>query len=309
MEGNLSKGTVATIGTYDGVHLGHQAVLGVLLDVARSRGADPVACIFEVPPRRSIAPSPSPHLLLPIELRRRILSRYVERVVTLDFTEVRDLEPTAFVEEVLVGKQEIQDVVVGSGFRFGRGRTGSIEDLRRLGPKLGFRAHGVPPVIAGAQPISSTRIRRQVADGHVDEAAKLLGRPPVLWGRVTHGQKVGRTLDRPTANLDIHPHVLLPADGVYMAHAFWGGRREHALLYVGRRPTLGEGERRCEVHVLSEDAFDAYDLGMEVHVHAMLREDRRFDSLDALRAQIDRDVKAAIARRAEHPVTIDPICG
>lgn len=303
------KGAVATIGTYDGVHLGHQAVLGVLLDVARARKAERVACVFEIPPRRSIAPSPSPHLLLPIELRKHILRSYVDRVVTLSFSDLRDVMPDAFVREILVRRLGVRDVVVGTGFRFGKDRGGSIEDLKRLGPELGFKTRGVPPVIAGTQPISSTRIRRQVADGHVDEAAKLLGRPPILLGRVTHGAGVGRKLGRPTANLDVHPDVLLPADGVYSAHAFWGGRREHALLYVGRRPTFGPGERRCEVHVLSEDDFDAYGLAMEVHILAFVREDLPFDSLSTLRDQIDRDVADAISRRFEHPLTIDPISG
>jgi len=303
------RGAVVTIGTYDGVHLGHQAILEQVSRSARETGAERVACIFPIPPRRSIHPTPSPHLILPLALRKKLLSEYVDRIELLDFTALRDLQPREFVEEVLIERLNVGTVVVGSSFRFAKDRAGTVETLTQLGPELGFEAQGLPPVYVGQEPVSSTRIRRQIGDGHVEDAAQLLGRPPLLVGRVVRGKGVGRTLGFPTANLDVHPHILLPADGVYAAHAFWGRERVHALLYVGRRPTLGGEDRLCEVHVLTDRDIDLYSHTMEIHVRSFLREDRRFASLEALSTQIRSDVEHARAARVKHPLRTDPISG
>jgi len=288
-----SDGTVVCIGTFDGVHVGHQAILSRVREVAGARGLASIAYAFDAPPRWTQAGEPDRTLLLPRATKRALLQAYVDRVIPVALADVRHIEPAAFAEAILVEQLQARVVVVGEGFRFGRDRGGTVEDLERHGSRLGFETVAVARVEADGALVSSTRIRSLVVDGRVREAAPLLGRPPLLVGIVEAGDRLGRSLGYPTANLEIDPHELLPGAGIYVIHAFCKGSRHEGLLYIGDRPTIGGGSLRCEVHLLTPGPIDLYGVDMEVHLLKRLREDRAFDSLDALRAQIERDIVAA----------------
>jgi len=305
----METGSVVTVGTFDGVHLGHRAVLTAVDRLARKQNRERVAYVFEYPPRATLGTDPFAGLILPIDLRESLLRDFVDRVVLARFAEVRDLSPGAFVEEVLVQRLGARTVVVGEEFRFGSGRGGDVAMLRTLGREHGLDVRSTSPALADGDPVSSTRIRRLLIEGRVGEAAALLGRPPILVGRVTEGEKIGRDLGYPTANLSVGPQILLPADGVYFARAFANDRRDHALLYVGSRPTITESARRCEVHLLTPPEGELYRTRMEVHVLDRLRDDQAFSTLDALGDQIARDVDAARELIECHPLSGDPIGG
>jgi riboflavin kinase/FMN adenylyltransferase len=301
--------TVVTIGTFDGVHVGHQRILKRVDREARERGGARVANVFALPPRMTLEPDALSDLLLPVERRERLLRAFVDRVVFAEFSDVRQLSPQAFAQEVIVESLNARAVVVGEGFRFGRDRSGDLTALRSLGEALGFAVQSVPALLMDGEPVSSTRIRGLLREGRVRDAAHLLGRPPLLVGDVVHGEHIGRTLGHPTANLHLDSRILLPGDGIYYSHVYINESSAHGLLYVGSRPTAQGRERRSEVHLLSPPEEDLYGLSIEVHILERLRGDRAFPSLDALREEIECDVKAARALVARHPLPGDRIRG
>ncbi|MFC2077226.1 riboflavin biosynthesis protein RibF [Candidatus Bipolaricaulota bacterium] len=305
----METGSVVTVGTFDGVHLGHRAVLAEVDRLARKQGRERVAYVFEFPPRATLGTDPFAGLILPIDLREDLLRGFVDRVVLARFAEVRNLSPGTFVEEVLVQRLGTRTVVVGEGFRFGSGRGGDVAMLRTLGREHGFDVRSAAPAMADGDPVSSTRIRRLLIEGRIGEAAALLGRPPILVGYVTEGEKIERDLGYPTANLSVGPQILFPADGIYFAHVFVNGGRDHGLLYVDSRPTIAESDRRCKVHLLSPPEGELYQTRMEVHVLDRLRDDRAFSTLDALGDQIARDIDAARELIEHHPFSGGPIGG
>ena len=305
----MGSPNVLAIGTFDGVHLGHRAILDRLGQIAQERGGRRVVYAFAHPPRFTTRPDHSAGLLLPLDVRIDLLRRTADHLVLASFADVRELAPRAFAEQVLADELCVSTVVVGVGFRFGQGRTADVATLQRLGEDLGFDVVGVPHVLVEDRPVSSTRIRSLLRAGRVLEAGRLLGRPPVLIGRVAAGDRIGRSLGHPTANLALDPEVLLPGDGIYFARAIVDGQRAHGLLYIGRRPTFGTDTRRCELHLLANPQTDLYDLWIEVHVMERMRDDRPFESPDELRAQIDRDVRAATDLARRHSLTFDSIRG
>jgi len=282
------------IGTFDGVHVGHVAVLGAARHEARRRGATAVAYTFDASPR-SILGGEAAHLLLPAHAKHTLLEQHVDRVVEVPFLSLRDLSPEAFVQMELVEKLDAIAIVVGRSFRFGRDRSGDLTALQRVTGDRSLDAIAVDLAEMGGEPITSTRIRELLRRGAVDEAACLLARPPALLGPVVRGDGLGRRLGFPTANLSIDPAVLLPADGVYSAWAFCGALATAALAYIGIRPTLGTSSRRCEIHLLTAPDEDLTGSTMEVHLHRRLRGDRTFASLDALRCGIAADVASVAA--------------
>lgn len=289
----MDHGHIITIGTFDGVHAGHRAILSMARQRAQELNLDSTAFTFLRPPRSYATDAPRRILLLPPQVKRKLLERYVDRIVDAEFSEVRDLSPAAFFREILVARLHAREVVVGEGFRFGHRREGTAETLRSLGNKHSVSVHLVPRVFADGEPASSTRIRAHLRRGEIEPASHLLGRPPLLFGTVAEGDRIGRDMGFPTANLTVHPDVLLPSDGIYFVQAFFPGQRFHGLLYVGRRPTFESRELRCEVHLLSEPEQTLYGKVAEVHLLGRLREDRAFDSAEALARQIAEDVDHA----------------
>jgi len=299
-----------TIGTFDGLHVGHWAILDRLAAVASQQGLRPVALAFGLPPRCGLARRSfgGRCLVLSIDLRAALLASRVREVQWLRFADVRAVSAETFVRQMLCERLRARVVVVGESFRFGRHRAGDVSTLRRAaGGRIAIEA--VRSEAADGATVSSSRIRALVARGEVASAAKLLGRSEVLAGRVVRGDRVGRTIGFPTANIAVASLVVLPADGVYLAYAYWRGGEGHGMLYVGRRPTIGGATRRVELHLL--DAPDAELLGerLEVHVVRRLRSEARFAGLDALQAAIARDRDAALEATTRGEVVPTRILG
>ncbi|MGF1466944.1 MAG: bifunctional riboflavin kinase/FAD synthetase [Sandaracinaceae bacterium] len=287
---------VVTPGNHDGVHLGHRA----LLEAARASAgssASPrrvVVLTFDPHPLAVLAPERAPASLTTLARRQELLMALgADEVVvrTFDAAFAR-LSPEAFVEGSLVRDLSARTVVIGPDFRFGRARAGDGGYLRTLGREHGFDVLEVPPVRVGDETVSSTRIRGLLEDGDVSRADQLLGRPHDVGARVVEGDGRGRTLGFRTANLACEP-VLLPADGVYAVVVRVGEDAEllHGVANLGVRPTVGAG-RSVEVHLLGVDA-DLYDRALRVAFVRRLRPERKFDGLEALKAQIAEDVGAA----------------
>jgi riboflavin kinase / FMN adenylyltransferase len=285
---------VLTLGNFDGVHLGHQAIVARARAEADRRGAQVVALTFHPHPLAVLAPARAPALVQ--SLRDRLASLRdlgVDAAVVQRFTPAfAALEPQAFVEGFLLRSLELVHVVVGYNVNFGRNRAGSAATLRELGARHGFDVETVGPVTVGDATVSSSMVRKAVAAGDVARAAALLGRPHRLRGRVVVGDRRGRTIGFPTANLHVRPGVLLPADGVYAVRAAVDGAARPAVVNVGVRPTFGEARRTIEAHVLDWNG-DLYGRWLELELVARLRGEERFAGVDALRAAIAADVDHA----------------
>jgi riboflavin kinase/FMN adenylyltransferase len=294
-----SPGTAVTIGAYDGVHIGHRAVLAELRRLADARGLETVVVTFDRHPAAVVRPESAPRLLTGLDQKLEALQATgsVDRTVVVPFDKRRSQEePEDFVREILVDALSARLVVVGEDFHFGRRRRGNVELLRQLGDSLGFEVVGLPLVeVDGA--VSSTAIRRLVAEGDVAAAARLLGRPFEVRGLVTSGSRRGRTLGFPTANVDVAPELLLPAEGIYAGWYARPDRERHAAaVSVGRRPTFNDSVTApvLEAYLLDFDG-DLYGELARVAFVTRLRDEQRFDSADDLVAQMGRDVDEARA--------------
>lgn len=286
--------TALTVGSFDGVHRGHQAVLAELVRVAGEQGLDSLAVTFEPHPLDVVNPAAAPKLLTLTEEKLDLLRGSVLRVEVLPFTaELARLEPEEFIREVLLRRFAMRQLVLGYDHGFGRGRSGDVGLLRRLGASAGFQVDEVEAVRDGGQPISSTLIRDAVAHGDLTSAARALGRSYAVRGVVKKGEGRGRTIGIPTINLAApDPRKLLPPDGVYAARVVWRGRRYDAMMNQGARPTFGVTERGLEVH-LFDFAGDLYGETVTVEWVRRLRDVRTFPSRDALVAQLARDAQSA----------------
>ena len=285
---------VVALGNFDGVHLGHQAVLGRAVEEGRARGLWVVAATFDPHPWAVLWPGEQPRLLTTLGMRRELLLRYgADEVRAIAFDkELSRKGPEAFVRDVLVGEIGARVVVVGENFRFGYKAAGDVGDLRRLMRSFGGDAFAVPVRAGGAGEISSTRIRALLAEGEVGEAAALLGRPYVLRGEVVTGDGRGRTIGFPTANVLPDPSLVVPTHGVYAGHVRVGEAEYAACTNVGWAPTFDRGESRVEAHLLDFEG-DLYGRVVDVGFLRRIRGEKRFSGVEELKAQISRDVEEA----------------
>lgn len=282
---------VATIGNFDGVHRGHREIVDRVIDSARRDGRRAVLITFEPHPLAVVAPERKPPRLQTRKQQLDALERCgLDDVVIVAFDrELAALDADAFVRQVLTAHLPLEAIHVGENFRFGKGRAGDVETLRAMGA---FAVHGVAPVTVDGVVVSSSEIRKRVAAGDVAGAARLLGRPYALVGEVVHGDGRGSTIDFPTANL-AHANELLPAGGVYVTECSFDARREPSVTNVGVRPTIeDDAAPRVESHLL-DFAGDLYGREIEVHFRERLRDEMRFDDVEALADQIARDRAAA----------------
>jgi riboflavin kinase/FMN adenylyltransferase len=287
---------VLTLGNFDGVHRGHQAIIARARADADARHGSVVALTFHPHPLAVIAPGRAPAMVQSLRDRLATLrAAGVDVTVAQRFTRAfSTLDPDAFVERFLLPRIELLHVVVGYNVTFGRGRAGTAETLAALGAKLGFGVDQVGPVRVGDEAVSSSAVRRAIETGDVALAERLSAGPRDSRGRVVTGERRGRTLGFPTANLHSKPGVLLPADGVYAVRAHVDGTALPAVLNVGIRPTFGELRRTVEAHVLDWEG-DLYGRWLELDLVARLRGEQRFDGPATLVAQITADVAAARA--------------
>jgi riboflavin kinase/FMN adenylyltransferase len=290
--------TVLTLGNFDGVHLGHREIIARAVARARTLDGHAVALTFEPHPLAVLVPERAPPMIQPLHDRLAALRGLgIETTVLQRFTrEFAALEPESFVRDFLLRRLELLHVVVGYNVNFGRDRAGSAETLRVLGERFGFGVEVVGSVAApGGAPgeqVSSTQLRALLARGDMPGARRLLGRPYALRGRVVVGDRRGRTLGFPTANLHVRPGLLLPADGVYAITAEVDGAPVPGVLNIGVRPTFGGRRRTIEAHLLDFDA-DLYRRWLVVEVIDRLRGEATFAGPDALRVAIAADVAHA----------------
>lgn len=283
--------TALTLGTFDGVHRGHKALLERTVAWAREHNTLSVAFVFTQPPSNSLG-IPKP-LLLPVRKKLEKISQIVEHVLAVEFPEVSEMAAEEFVENILVRQLRLAHIVIGPDARLGRGRRGDKALLEELGTRFGFSVEVVPPVTtAQKKSISSTAIRESLLTGRLQEAHEMLGYAPTLWGTVVHGDGRGRQLGYPTANLALEQNVLMPAAGVYAVRVTVKDTQRDGVLYIGSRATFVPSSPSIEVHIFETDE-ELYGLELEVQLVKRLRNDQRFDSLEALKAQIERDIDAA----------------
>jgi riboflavin kinase/FMN adenylyltransferase len=295
-------GPAVTVGNFDGVHRGHQALLSAAVARAGEDGRPVVVLAFEPHPARVLQPERAPASLMTVGQKAETLAELgASALALLPFTaQTAKAPPDAFAREVLAQALGARHVVVGEGFRFGANRGGGVGDLVRLGRELGFEVLAVPALFSGGTPISSSRIRQRLAEGDVAGAAELLGRGYFVDGSVVRGDGRGRTLGIPTANVAPENEVL-PAAGVYACRVRTPqGPGAPAVANLGHRPTFGGTSPRLEVHLLDFDA-DLYGQQIRVTFVERLREERAFGSAGALVKQIEEDVKEARTRLCPAP--------
>jgi riboflavin kinase/FMN adenylyltransferase len=295
---------VVTIGVFDGVHRGHRA----LLTAARATDLPVVALTFDPHPAAVFSPGRLPELLGTLDERiARLSAAGADRVVVARFDRALAAQtPETFAQEILARRLGAQVVVVGTDFRFGCDRRGDIETLRALGVRLGFSVTVVPPVFVDGIPARSTTVRQMLSGGEADEAARLLGRAYTLSGTVVRGRQLGRTIGYPTANLSWEDGLLVPAAGIYAGYA----RREDSTVWrtaisIGTNPTVVDGgPSTVEAYLMDGFAGDLYDQRLDLAFVHRLRATVTFESLDALIAQIGRDVAEAADRLPAAPTTL-----
>jgi riboflavin kinase/FMN adenylyltransferase len=288
---------VATIGNFDGVHLGHQAIIGQLAEKGAELRLPTTVVIFEPQPLEFFQPAAKvPPRLTRLREKLQALRRYsVERVLCLRFDdELARLSPDAFIRRILVDGLGVRYLVVGDDFRFGARRAGDFALLKRAGEAHGFQVVPMHTVMIDGERVSSTRVRRALADGDLETAEKLLGRPYRMCGRVAHGDKRGRTIGVPTANVHLH-RVATPVKGVYVVEVF--GLHEEpvtGVANVGTRPTVDGTRTLLEIHLFEFDR-DIYGHYININFLHKLRDEQRFASFDELKARIQRDIDEARA--------------
>jgi riboflavin kinase / FMN adenylyltransferase len=287
---------VAAIGAFDGVHRGHQVLLSDMAVRAADLGARTVCVTFDPDPAQVLRPDlPLRALCSTAERERLLRAAGMDEVFVWPFTpEVARMSPEAFIAD-LCGRYPLVEVWVGVDFGFGRDRAGNVQTLVELGEQFGYGVHARAPVLDGDRPISSTRIRDSLESGEVGEAARLLGRPYRIQGEVIAGAQRGRQLSFPTANLAPPVGQALPAPGVYAGLTTVAGKVHRSVANVGTRPTFGEEQPLIEVHLL-DFAGDLYGEALAFDFVERVRSIRRFESLDALRAQIASDIASARAQ-------------
>ncbi|MBN2505643.1 MAG: bifunctional riboflavin kinase/FAD synthetase [Verrucomicrobia bacterium] len=282
------------IGFFDGVHVGHQQILRTTTTAAAPAALSAVVT-FDRHPLSLVAPDRAPPLVYSLPQKWRALSSLgLDAALLLEFnTALSRQTGEEFIRNLARDVGPIQSICVGSDFHFGRQRSGNVALLRRLGRELHFAVHDLPAVCLDGQPVRSTRIRQAIASGRLQAVSRMLGRPYALAGTVVRGDRIGHTLGFPTANLDT-PGLAVPPHGVYVAHARAAELTRPALVAIGLRPTLAQPQpqRRVEAHLLDFQG-DLYGRELELAFVEKLREELRFDSLDALKRQIARDLDAA----------------
>ncbi len=292
--------SVVTIGNFDGMHIGHQAIFETAVREARERDALPVALTFEPHPEAFFRPDDAPLRLSPPPYKYELMGACgVEWVVSLPFdAALANCSPEEFVERILAEKLGAVHVVVGEDFRFGKKRAGDTDSLQRLGAAVGMSTTVASFVEWDGEPVSSTRIRAAVADGEMASVETMLNRPYRLYGEVVAGEQRGRKLGFPTANLDV-VDMASPPSGVYITTL---GRADQeqwtAITNIGTRPTFDDGEQTVETFILDDavdDDLDLYGDAVELDIFRRVRGEREFESPEQLVAQIQRDIEEARA--------------
>ncbi len=291
----IARPAVLTFGVFDGLHLGHQLIMRTVVERARVINAVPTAITFDPHPRAVLYPESAPALLQTFDQKIEAMGVMgIEQVIAIRFTkEFASVIAKDFLRDVVRDRLQAREVYLGRGFAFGRNREGNIELLKEVGPELGYRAEEVPEVALRGERISSSRIRELLAEGRVNLARRLLGRPYGVEGRVVRGQERGRTLNFPTANLRPQNRVI-PRRGVYVTAVLIEGLWRRSVTNVGVRPTFESeaAEPSIETYVMDWSG-DLYGDVVRVRFLHRLRDERKFGSIEELKKQIESDTLRA----------------
>jgi len=283
------------IGVFDGVHLGHQAVISTSTSHARSADGTPVVITFDPHPLKVLRPRNAPHLLTATQHKIALIRDLgVEHLLVINFDKkFAATPPENFIEQLVTHARPLREICVGHEWSFGKDRRGNLDLLKKLGAQFDFDVVGIPPVKVNGAVVSSTAIRQAVEKGDFAKAAAMLGRDYTILGTVKAGDKLGKKLGYPTANLSAHSEQF-PPNGVYLVAARIQGVFYHGVVNLGYRPTIssGKSERVLEIYLLDFDR-DIYGENVEVRFVRYLRPERKFDSLEALVGQIELDVRQA----------------
>ncbi|CAN5726722.1 bifunctional riboflavin kinase/FAD synthetase [soil metagenome] len=289
------RGSVVTVGTFDGVHRGHREVLREIVQRAGHGRRRSVLVTFDPHPLRVVRPDMAPQMLTtPSEKKEFLAESGLEYAVFLPFTRaLQEYSARRFVEEILLGRIRMSELVIGYDHGFGKDREGTVDTMRELGLEFGFAVDVVDAVAVDAAAVSSTRIRRALLEGDVLEAARGLGRPYSIEGPVVHGAKRGRRLGFPTANISVgDPAKLLPLDGIYAVYGWVGGKRVPGLLHLGPRPTFAGSPPTVELYLLDWSG-DIYGHRVRVEFCERIREVLPFTTAEALVVQMREDERTA----------------
>ena len=283
------------IGVFDGVHRGHQAVISTSTRHAHSADGTPVVVTFDPHPARILRPEEAPHLLTATQHKIALIRALgVGHLLVVKFDKnFSATSPENFVEQLVQNSKPLREICVGHEWSFGKNRAGNLDLLQKLGARFDFNVVGIPPVKVNGTVVSSTAIRQAVEAGEFAKAASMLGREYTILGTVSGGEKLGKKIGFPTANLSAHSEQF-PPDGVYFAEAWLDGVLLHGVVNLGFRPTVSSGqpERILEIHLLDFDQ-DIYAKDLEIRFVRYLRPEKKFESVDALVRQIEVDVRQA----------------
>jgi riboflavin kinase/FMN adenylyltransferase len=288
------------IGTFDGVHLGHQAIIRRAVEDGRAHDRPSLVFTFDRHPLELLRPEAAPELLTTPEQRNALIAELgVDALIVARFDlTLANLSPDAFLADILKGLLGAEAIVEGANFSFGKDRAGDVAYLQHAQEAYRFTLHALEPVVVEGAPVSSTRIRERLRSGEIAAAERLLGHPYELVGQVIGGQKLGRTLGYPTANLALSYRQIAPADGIYAVTVrLDDGRELGGACSIGNRPTIEGAGRSIETYLFQRDGDDfhedLYGRGMAIRFVRRLRAEEKFDSLQALVAQMARDVTEA----------------
>jgi riboflavin kinase/FMN adenylyltransferase len=284
---------VVTSGTFDGVHVGHQKILSRIKDVAQKKGGETVLLTYWPHPRHVLYEDQSLHLLSSLEEKSVLLRKHkIDHLIIIPFTrQFASLSSDDFIENILVNKIGTKKLVIGYDHKFGRNRSGSFEELKKNGPKYGFEVEEIPEQDVDHVAVSSTKIRKALETGNIEKANKYLDRHYDVYGKVTNGDKIGRTLGFPTANIEVaFEHKLIPADGIYAVEVDVLDKSWKGMLNIGYRPTVHGSYKVMEVHIFNFD-HDIYDHDIKVFFHKRIRDEVKFSGLPELKAQLAKDEK------------------
>jgi riboflavin kinase/FMN adenylyltransferase len=284
-----------TIGNFDGVHLGHQALFRKVVEISAETGGDKVALTFHPHPMKVLRPDNPPKLISTLEQKvELIMAAGIDHLVCLPFTrEFASTTATEFVEDILWRRLGVLDLVVGYDYACGKGREGDIRFLEKMGSRLGFRVHVVPPVKVDGKIVSSTAIRELVKNGEMGEVKKMLGRYYQIRGVVRKGKKRGGpVVGFPTANLSINREDLCPKPGVYAVQVLHGESCYSGVINIGYNPTFGDNKLGAEVHIFDFNK-DIYGHEIKVNLVARIRDEKRFSGPEELATQITADIEKA----------------
>lgn len=280
------------MGSFDGVHLGHQAIIKRLIEKSKEKKRVGLLVTYEPHPQSVVAPDDAPELLTTLEEKLKLFEELgVEETVVMNFDEeLKELSPDEFVEKILVDKLNVGDLVVGDDHAFGKDRTGKIDLLRKTSSIYDFELEVISAFYADGVKVSSSRIRKDLKGGRFDKAIAMLGHSYPISGKVVKGMGRGKSLDYPTLNLEIPEKKLLPSDGVYSVRVQLEGKSYVGMMYIGPKPTFGEEARSVEVHVFGLEK-EVIGLKVEVLVESWVREPMKFAHPEELQEQLKSDEK------------------